>query len=105
MSERKGYAMSTIDLESYVEEMQSWEKIAEEAKSEAEALRDKIKADMMQRDVEEMEAGRFIVRWTSVLTNRFDSTAFKREHGDLYKDYVKQVSSKRFSVAARSSSV
>ena len=50
MSERKGYAMSTIDLESYVEEMQSWEKIAEEAKSEAEALRDKIKASLEEEE-------------------------------------------------------
>ena len=100
MSERKGYAMSTIDLESYVNEMQSWERIAEEAKSEAEALRDKIKAEMITRDTEELIAGRYIVRWTTITSNRFDSSAFKREHGDLYKDYVKLVSSKRFSVAA-----
>ena len=55
---------------------------------------------MLARDTEELEAGKYIIRWTSVLSNRFDSTAFKREHGDLYKDYVKQVASKRFSVAA-----
>jgi len=92
--------MSVVDLENYVEKMQEWEEIAETAKAEADAFRDKIKAEMLSRDVEELEAGRFIVRWSSVLTNRFDSTAFKREHGELYKQYVKQSASRRFSVAA-----
>lgn len=92
--------MSLNELELDVEKMQEWEALAEEAKAEAEAIRDRIKGEMLNRDTEELVAGRYIVRWTSVLTNRFDSTAFKREHGDLYKDYVKQVSSKRFSVAA-----
>ena len=92
--------MSLNELEVDVEKMQEWEELAEQARAEAEAIRDRIKGEMLSRDTEELIAGRFIVRWTSVLTNRFESTAFKREHGDLYKDYVKQVSSKRFSVAA-----
>lgn len=92
--------MSLNELEIDVERMKEWEELAEQAKAEAEAIRDKIKGEMISRDTEELVAGRYIVRWTSVLSSRFDSTAFKREHADLYKDYVKQVSSKRFSVAA-----
>ncbi len=92
--------MSLNELELDVVKMQEWEALAEEAKAEADAIRDRIKAEMLNRDTEELIAGRYIVRWTSVLSSRFDSTAFKREHADLYKDYVKQVSSKRFSVAA-----
>ena len=92
--------MSLNELETDVERMQEWEELSEQAKAEAEAIRDKIKGEMIARDTEELIAGKFIVRWTSVLSNRFDSTAFKREHADLYKDYVKLVSSKRFSVAA-----
>ena len=71
----------------------------EEAKNEAEALRDAIKAEMYEQDTEELVAGTYIVRWTSVLSNRFDSTAFKKEHGELYKSFTKQVASKRFSIA------
>ena len=92
--------MSVVDMEQYVEKMQEWEALSAEAQAEAEAIRDRIKSEMLARDTEELEAGKYIIRWTSVLSNRFDSTAFKREHGDLYKDYVKQVASKRFSVAA-----
>ena len=70
-----------------------------EAQTEVEALRDCIKAQMLERGTEEMQAGTYIIRWTSVLSNRFDSTAFKKEYAELYKEYTKQVASKRFSIA------
>ena len=92
--------MSGNMMESYVEQLQEWESLMEEARAEADAIRDLIKAEMAAQGKEEITAGRFIVRWTSVLSNRFDTTAFKKEHGDLYKDYMKTVTSKRFSVAA-----
>ena len=65
----------------------------------AERYRDEIKAEMLSRNTEEMEAGQYIVRWTSVLTQRFDTTAFKKVMPDVYKEYTKQVSSRRFSIA------
>ena len=91
--------MSVNEIESRIVKMQEWEALAEEARAEAEALRDSIKAEMLERDTEELEAGKYIVRWTSVLSNRFDTTAFKKQHSELYKDFTKQVASKRFSVA------
>ena len=75
------------------------ETLIEEAKAEAEALRDEFKAEMLSRNTEEMEAGQYIVRWTSVLTQRFDTTAFKKVMPEVYKEYTKQVSSRRFSIA------
>ena len=33
------------------------------------------------------QAGKFIIRWTPVLSNRFDSTAFKKLYGELYKSF------------------
>lgn len=92
--------MSTIDLESKITKMQEWEALAEEAKAEAEALRDEIKAELTNRNAEEVTTGKYIVRWTSVLSQRFDSTAFKRAMPDVYKAFTKQVSSRRFSVSA-----
>ena len=90
--------MSTVEITSKIEALKDLESLIEEAKSEAEALRDEIKAEMLSRNTEEMEAGQYIVRWTSVLTQRFDSTAFKKVMPDVYKEYTKQVSSRRFSI-------
>ena len=90
--------MSTIEITSKIEVLKDLESLIEEAKVEAEALRDEIKSEMLSRDTEELEAGQYIVRWTSVLTQRFDTTAFKKVMPDVYKAYTKQVTSRRFSI-------
>ena len=91
--------MSTIEITSKIEALKDLESLIEEAKAEAEALRDEIKTEMLSRNTEELEAGQYIVRWTSVLTQRFDTTAFKKVMPEIYKEYTKQISSRRFSIA------
>ena len=91
--------MSTIEITSKIEALKELEALIEEAKAEAETLRDEIKTEMLNRNTEELEAGQYIVRWTSVLSQRFDSTGFKKAYGDLYKEYTKQIVSRRFSIA------
>ena len=61
--------------------------------------RDEIKAEMLNRNIEEMTVGQYIIRWTSILSNRFDTTGFKRAYGDLYKAYTKQTASRRFTIS------
>ena len=92
--------MSSTEITTKIEALKDLESLIEEAKAEAEALRDEIKAEMLSRDTEEMEAGQYIVRWTSVLSQRFDTTAFKKVMPEVYKAYTKQVSSRRFSISA-----
>ena len=87
--------MSTIEITSKIEALKDLEALIEEAKAEAETLRDEIKAEMLNRNTEEMEAGQYIIRWTSVLSQRFDTTSFKKVYGDLYKEYTKQTASRR----------
>ena len=91
--------MSTNQIMSKIEALLDWEKIMEEAKAEADALRDEIKQEMVNRNTEELTVGQYIIRWTSVLTQRFDSTAFKKVMPDIYKAYTKQVTSRRFTIA------
>lgn len=91
--------MSINEMEKKIETLREWETLLEEAKAEVEALKDEIKAEMLARNTEEMTAGRYICRWTSVLSNRFDTTTFKKEHVEMYKQYTKQTASKRFSIA------
>ena len=91
--------MSTIEITSKIEALKDVESLIEEAKAEAEALRDEIKTEMLSRNTEELEAGQYIVRWTSVLSQRFDTTGFKKAYGELYKDFTKQIASRRFSIA------
>ena len=91
--------MSKMELIAKVELLNEYEAMIEELKTAAEAVRDSIKAEMMERETEELIAGSYIIRWTSVLSNRFDSTAFKKVYGDLYKAFTKQSASRRFSIS------
>ena len=70
--------MSTIEITSKIEALKELEALIEEAKAEAETLRDDIKQEMMARDTEEMEVGQYIIRWTSVLSQREVSIGFWR---------------------------
>lgn len=91
--------MSINEMEKKIETLREWEELLEEAKAQVETLKDEIKAEMLSRNTEEMTAGRYICRWTSVLSNRFDSTTFKKEHAEMYNQYTKQTASRRFSIA------
>ena len=48
--------MSRNELVSKVEALQEWEALMEEAKNEAEAIRDSIKAEMLALDTEELQS-------------------------------------------------
>ena len=91
--------MSKNELIAKIEALNAWEALMEDAKAEADAIRDSIKQEMLDRDVEELTAGAYIIRWTSVLSNRFDTTNFKKVYGDLYKAFTKQSASRRFSIS------
>ena len=84
-----------------IEELIELESLIEEAKNNAEEIRSIIKSEMEARGTEELEAGSYIVRWTSVLSTRFDTKRFKELFGDeIYNSFTKQVASRRFSISA-----
>ena len=91
--------MSKIELLANIELLNKYEAMLEELKNEADTIRNSISAEMEAREVEELIAGQYIIRWTSVLSNRFDSTAFKKVMPELYKAYTKQPASRRFTIS------
>lgn len=91
--------MSLIDLEKEIESLKEWEQLQKEAETMIESIKDKIKKEMNARHTEEMEVGRFMVRYTTVFGNRFDTGAFKSIHADLYNMFTKPTTSKRFTIS------
>lgn len=91
--------MSKKEMVALIETMNNYDELAAKAKAKADAIREAIKEEMVRLGTEELTAGTYIVRFTNVISNRFDSTAFKRLYADLYKDFTKPVSSRRFTVS------
>lgn len=91
--------MSKMELLAKIELLNKYEAMMDEMKAQADAIRNAIKAEMDARELEELIAGQYIIRYTAVLSQRFDTTAFKRVCPELYKAYTKQVSSRRFTIS------
>lgn len=91
--------MATNELLNKIEALNEWEALMEEARAEAEAIRDSLKQEMLERGTEELEVGQYMVRYQSIVSNRFDSSAFKKALPEVYKSFIRQSTSKRFSIA------
>ena len=85
-------------LQNRVKKLKALEAQQKELESQIEALKGEIKADMEEKGLEQQKAGDFLIRWTTVLSSRFDSKAFQREHESLYDQYLKHTPSRQFSI-------
>lgn len=91
--------MSTMDLLAKVRSLKELETLIAEAQAELDGIKDELKAELTNRNTEELDVDVFKIRYKTVKSNRFDTTAFKSTHKDLYDQYVKQTESRRFTVA------
>ena len=91
--------MSTKDLTAKVRSLMELEALIAEAQAEAESIKDELKAELINRNTEEMSVDVFKIRYKTVKSNRFDTTAFKSTHKELYNQYIKQIETRRFTVA------
>lgn len=92
--------MSTMDILAKVKALKELEALISEAQADAEAIKDELKAVMIERGTEEIVVDVFKIRYKTVKSSRFDTTAFKSTHKELYEQYVKQTESRRFTVSA-----
>lgn len=91
--------MSTVEITSKIESIKTLQAMIDELTAEMESVKDEVKREMETQGVEEMTVSCFKVRYKAVTSSRFDSTAFKKTHADLYEQYTKQTTSRRFSIA------
>lgn len=91
--------MTEKQLRNRVKKLKALEAQQKEIESQIEALKDEIKADLQEKNLEQAQAGDFLIRWTRVFGSRFDSKAFQKEHKRLYSQYLKPTESRRFSIA------
>ena len=91
--------MSTTEITTKIESIKTLQAMIDELTAEMESVKDEVKREMETQGVDEMTVSCFKVRYKAVTSSRFDSTAFKKTHADLYEQYTKQTTSKRFSIA------
>ena len=90
--------MTNTQMIEQIKELNELEALLADVKAEADTIKDALKAELDEREVEEYDTGVYMIRYTSVLTQRFDTTAFKKDYKEVYAHYLKQTASKRFSI-------
>lgn len=89
--------MSTQDIERKIKLLREMQRMAEEAQTEAEALKDEIKAYM--GDSEELTAGEYKITWKRVESARVDTVALKKAMPQIAEAFTKTKTTRRFCIA------
>ena len=67
----------------------------DEMKKEKEAL---VKSVMDETGLEVMQVGAFTVRFTNIVRNNFNTSAFKKKYLELYNAFIKQSNYRKFEI-------
>lgn len=68
-------------IENRIRKLMALEEQKKELETQIGAMQEESKKDMEAKGVEEMQAGIFIIWFTSVLSSRFDTKRFKEHYG------------------------
>lgn len=91
--------MGTHELTQKLRALKELQAQIEQLEAEAGAVKDEVKAEMTARGSDELKIDVYTVRWQLVKTKRFDSSAFKATHKDLFEQYTRETTAKRFTIA------
>lgn len=91
--------MGNRALENRIKRLKELEEQQRLLEQEIDGLKEEIKKDLEVKGTEELKVGIFIIRFTSVLSSRFDTKRFKEQYGDLYNQFTKQTASRRFTIS------
>lgn len=89
--------MCINELEAKARELRQLQALIKEAQTEAEAIKDAIKAAM--GDSEAIVAGEYRITWKPVTSTRLDAGALRKALPDVAARFTKETTVRRFCVA------
>ena len=91
--------MSIYEVDAKVKEPRELRDMEAEVKSAIAVIEDSLKAEMLAKNTEVLAGTDYRVTWKTVVTNRFDSAAFKLTHADLFAQFSRSTTTRRFVIA------
>ena len=91
--------MATNEIISKLNELTELRKMAEDLNAEIEAIQEEIKAHMTEADTDTLPAGQYKVSWKPVTSTRIDTTALRKDLPEVWQEYGKTTTTRRFNVA------
>lgn len=91
--------MSMNELEIKVNELRELRRMADELAAEITATEDTLKAYMTDKQTDELHGSNFKITWKEVTSSRLDSKALKAAAPEMWQQFTKQTTTRRFIVA------
>lgn len=91
--------MTDRQMNNRITKLQGIEAQMKELEAQAEAIRTELKADLESKGEDEHNTGSFIIRWKEIISSRLDGKALKAALPDVYGQFCKASTSRRFTIA------
>ena len=90
--------MDNKTINEKIVELRNFENEIKQMQEVVDSLKNELKNEMTARGVDELDTGTFKMSYKEVVSNRFDSKAFQKDNEVIYKAYLKESVSKRFTI-------
>lgn len=86
------------NINSIIAEIKEYQALQAQLKDELEILKSEAIEYLNENNIDEYltDDGQSKITYREVISNRFDSTAFKKDFADIYKEYTKPTTNMRF---------
>ena len=90
---------TNLNIENEIRTIKALESKLEELKELKEEKEAQIKKLLDDAGIEELQVGAYIVRFTNVVRNNFNTSAFKKKYLELYNAFIKQTNYRKFTIS------
>ena len=87
------------EINEIIRQIKEYQDLQEQIKAELEVLKSEAIDYLNDNEIDEVLTDEGKITFREVISNRFDSTAFKRVHADLYAAFTKKTSNFRFTIS------
>ena len=91
--------MGISEIDAKVKDLRELRNMEAEVKAAIAAIEESLKEEMLAKNTDILSGKDYTITWKTVITNRFDSTAFKLTHADLFAQFSRSRTSRRFVIA------
>ena len=84
------------NINEIIKSIKEYQSMQEQVKAEIDKLKAEAIDYLTEHDIDEYTSDEGKVTYREVISNRFDTTAFKKDFSDVYAEYTKQTHSMRF---------
>ena len=86
-------------IENRIKKLSTLEEQIAQLQEQVDAIKGELKADLEEKGLDELKTKNFLIRWKEIVSNRPDSKALKAAFPEIYSQYCRPTSNRRFMVA------